>query len=91
MILYTENIEQSSVSKGETNNLLNSIQKYCDRILPKAPSVVISLFTMSVTKSLRDEYDELVLPAPSLSLQLSSKRNKKHNLQNIKNKIFCDR
>lgn len=39
-------------------------------------SPLISLFCMSITKSLRDEYDELVLSAPSLSLPLSSAQTK---------------
>ena len=40
-------------------------------------SPLISLFCISMTKSLREEYEELVLSAPSLSLPDSSRKGRK--------------
>ena len=50
----------------------------------------MSLFCMSMTKSLSDEYDELVDAAPSLSLPDSSANTHQHvTTSRLRTHVFC--
>ena len=50
----------------------------------------MSLFCMSMTKSLSDEYDELVDAAPSLSLPDSSANTHQHVTDDIIMRMYMD-